>query len=86
MFVTEAMLYDNVTIIGADSTPVPVSREDQEFLEEYTGYIEKEDGTKERWRQVERLSVVNAQQLSDLLEDRIKRNVRFDGGEVTSLA
>jgi hypothetical protein len=82
MFVTEAMLYDKVTIVGADDASVPVSREDQEFLEEYTGYIEKEDGTKERWRQVERLNVTNAEQLSELLESRIERGVSFEGGEI----
>ena len=82
MFVTEAMLYDKVTIVGADDASVTVSREDQEFLEEYTGYIEKEDGTKERWRQVERLNVTNAKQLSELLESRIERGVGFEGGEI----
>jgi hypothetical protein len=82
MFVTEAMLYDKVTIVGADDASVPVSREDQEFLEEYTGYIEKEDGTKERWRHVERLNVTNAEQLSELLKGRIERGVGFEGGEI----
>lgn len=82
MFVTEAMLYDKVTIIGAENASVPVGRRDQEFLEEYTGYLEREDGTKEPWRQVERLNVVNAKQLSKLLKDRIKRGVCFEGGEI----
>jgi len=82
VFVTEAMLYDKVTIVGADDASVPVSREDQWFLEEYTGYVEKEDGTKEPWRQVERLNVTNAKQLSELLEGRIERGVSFEGGEI----
>ena len=85
VFLTEAMLYDKVTIVGADNAPVPVSQEDQWFLEEYTGYVEKEDGTKEQWRQVERLNVVNAQQLSDLLEKRINMSVRFEGGDIPPL-
>jgi len=76
------MLYDKVTIVGADDASVPVSREDQWFLEEYTGYVEKEDGTKEPWRQVERLNVTNAKQLSELLEGRIERGVSFEGGEI----
>jgi hypothetical protein len=83
MFITEAMLYDKVTIVGADDIPVPVSRKDQQFLEKYTGYIEQEDGTKKQWRQVERLNVANAAQLAALLQDRIDRGVCFEGpGEI----
>jgi hypothetical protein len=90
MFITEAMLYDKVTIIGADNAPVSISKEDQEFLAEYSGRIvqciEKEDGTveevREPWRQVERLNVVNAKQLYKLLEGRIEQGVCFEGGEI----
>jgi hypothetical protein len=83
MYITEAMLYDKVTIVGADDIPVPVSRKDQQFLEKYTGEIVQEDGTKKQWRQVERLNVINADQLAALLQDRIDRGVCFEGpGEI----
>lgn len=88
MLVTEAMLYETVTIVGAFDASVAASEADEYFLKEYTGYrdVEAEDGTRtreeSRWRQVERLHVTNAKQLSALLDARIKNNIRFEGGDV----
>jgi len=76
------MLYEKVTIVGARNAPVAVSDEDQWFLQEYTGYIERDDGYRKPWRQVERLNVTNAQQLATLLAERIKRGTCFEGGEI----
>jgi hypothetical protein len=83
MFVTEAMLYKRVTIVGSPDIDVPVTKDDQFFLEEYTGYQEDtNDGTKERYRHVERLYITNADQLTTILNDRIEKNLAFEGGDI----
>jgi hypothetical protein len=73
MFVTEALIYDRVTIIGSQNIEVPVTESDEQFLRE-SG---ERDGS--GVPSVERLEVNSPGELAEVLAARIEESAPFGG-------
>ncbi len=73
-FVTEAMLYPTITVVGTPDIAVPVTEDEEAFLREY---VPQSDSF-----QFERLWVRSADELKAILAERIAKNNRFEGGNV----
>jgi hypothetical protein len=75
-FVTEAMLYPKVTIVGAPDLSVPVNKDEEKFLREYIAHPDPNEF------ELERLWVRTAKELQTFLDERVTSEVRFVGGDV----
>lgn len=73
-FVTEAMLYPTITVVGAPDVRVPVTEDEEKFLREYLPQSEA--------FRFERLWVRTADELKALLDKRVANGIRFVGGDV----
>jgi hypothetical protein len=71
----EAMQYPKITIVGTPDVPVPVTGKEEKFLRDYLNDQPDE-------HKLERLWVRSAQELKALLDDRVARNISFEGGDV----
>lgn len=76
-FVTEAMLYPKITIVGATDISVPVTEEEEYFLREYLPSWEPNPENKAKKPIIERLRVQSATELEEFLNRRIAQNERF---------
>lgn len=69
------MLYPKVTIVGTPDVPVPITEKEEKFLRDYLN--DQLDNHK-----LERLWVRSADELKTLLDERVARNISFEGGNV----
>lgn len=76
-FVTEAMLYPKITIVGATDISVPVTEEEEYFLRDYLPSWEPNPENKAKKPRIERLRVQSATELEEFLNQRIAQNERF---------
>ncbi len=76
-FVTEAMLYPKITIVGATDISVPVTEEEEYFLRDYLPSWEPNPENKAKKPIIERLRVQSATELEEFLNRRIAQNERF---------
>lgn len=70
----EVLLYPTITIVGTPDIPIPVTQEQENEMRKSLESIPK--------FQIERLWVRTPEELSTLLEERIKENQSFYGGDV----
>ena len=71
----EAMQYPKITIVGTPDVPVPVTGKQEKFLRDYLNDQPDE-------HKLERLWVRSADELKALLDQRVARNISFEGGDV----
>lgn len=88
-FVTEAMVYQTITIIGTPDVSVPVTEDEEIFLRDYLPHETQEFKhfvpdlkIEERPFQLERLWVRTADELKTLLDERVSQGMPFQGGDV----
>jgi hypothetical protein len=88
-YVTEAMLYQSITIIGVPDLPIAVTSAEEQFLREYLPYtgLDVKVYTPEEQiirlpYQIERIWVRTTGELQTYLQKRIDQNMRFEGGNV----
>jgi hypothetical protein len=74
-FATEAMQYPKITIVGTPDVAVPVTETEEKFLRDYLN--DQPDNHK-----LERLWVRSVDELKTLLDERVARNISFEGGNV----
>jgi hypothetical protein len=72
---TEAMQYPKITIVGTPDVAVSVTQKEEKFLRDYLN--DQPDNHK-----LERLWVRSADELKTLLDERVARNISFEGGNV----
>ncbi|HEY9800843.1 MAG TPA: hypothetical protein V6D25_10830 [Leptolyngbyaceae cyanobacterium] len=72
--IAEALYYPTITIVGTPDLPVAVTTEQENYIKELLNTSESSN--------IERLWVKTPEELSTLLEERIKENQPFSGGDV----